>query len=190
VWMAAIVIVGGFFFRRLEVLNCAAIAALVLPLSRPAALKDSSFQLSFLAVGYIAGLALPWLERTVQPYALALKGRRDVTRDGSREPRASQFRMDLRLLARFVEMRLPVRIARVPAKLLVGGLACTFRAWELLVLTLVLQIGMLPLLATQFHRITFAGPMVNFAAVPLTASLFRLDSSRCLAACCLRLSAS
>jgi len=37
------------------------------------------------------------------------------------------------------------------------------------VLTLVLQIGMLPLLASAFHRVTFAGTSVNFAAVPLTA---------------------
>jgi hypothetical protein len=41
--------------------------------------------------------------------------------------------------------------------------------WELFVLTLVLQIGMLPLLASAFHRVTFAGTFVNFAAVPLTA---------------------
>jgi predicted membrane metal-binding protein len=63
--MAAIVVLGGFFFRRLELLNSAAIAALLLLVARPAA------QLSFLAIGCIGGLALPWLDATVQPYARA-----------------------------------------------------------------------------------------------------------------------
>ena len=44
----------------------------------------------------------------------------------------------------------------------------TFRVWELLVITLVLQIGMLPLMARDFHRITLSGPVVNLAAVPMT----------------------
>ena len=172
--MAAIVVIGGFFFRRLELLNSAAIAALLLLVVRPSALGDSSFQLSFLAIGCIGGLAMPWLESTVQPYARALRGWRDVTKDVSYEPWPTQFRIDLRLLARAIERRLPARIARVPGNSLVGGLAFSFRVWELFVLTLVLQIGMLPLLASAFHRITFAGAFVNFAVVPLTAIIVPL----------------
>ena len=167
--MAAIVVMGGFFFRRLELLNSAAIAALVLLVTRPLALRDASFQLSFLAIGCIAGLAIPWLESTVQPYARALQGWRDVTRDAAQEPRATQLRIDLRSIARVIEYRLPARIATMPGKLGVGALGMTFRVWELLVLTLVLQIGMLPLLAGEFHRITLSAPLANFAAVPLTA---------------------
>jgi len=167
--MAAIAVIGGFFFRRLELLNSGAIAALLLLVAKPSALGDSSFQLSFLAIGCIGGLALPWLTATVQPYARALRGWRDVTKDVSYEPRPTQFRIDLRLLARVMERRLPLRIARATGSSLVGGLAFSFRVWELFVLTLVLQIGMLPLLASAFHRITFAGAFVNFAAVPLTA---------------------
>jgi competence protein ComEC len=75
--MAAIVVIGGFFFRRLELLNSAAVAALLLLVARPLALRDASFQLSFLAIGCIAGLAMPWLESTVQPYARALRMNRE-----------------------------------------------------------------------------------------------------------------
>jgi competence protein ComEC len=167
--MAALVVMGGFFFRRLELLNSAAVAALVLLVARPLALRDASFQLSFLAIGCIAGLAIPWLEGAVQPYARALRGWRDVTRDAAHEPRAAQLRIDLRSLARVVETRLPARISTMPGFLGVGVLGLTFRVWELLVLTLVLQIGMLPLLAGEFHRITPSAPLANFAAVPLTA---------------------
>jgi competence protein ComEC len=172
--MAGIVVVGGFFFRRLEISNSAAIAALLLLVARPSVLGDSSFQLSFLAIGCIGGLALPWLTGTVEPYVRALRGWRDTTKDVPYEPRPTQLRIDLRLLARAMEIRLPVRITRVPGSALVGGIAFSCRVWELFVLTLVLQIGMLPLLASAFHRVTFAGTFVNFAAVPLTATIVPL----------------
>ena len=108
--MAAIVVLGGFFYRRLDVLNSAAIAALVLWAARPLALRDSSFQLTFLAIGCIAGLAAPWLEGNVQPYARALRGWRDVTRDAAHEPRAAQFRIDLRTAASWLSAQVPVRL--------------------------------------------------------------------------------
>jgi competence protein ComEC len=166
--MAAIVVLGGFFYRRLDVLNSAAIAALLLLIARPLSLRDSSFQLTFLAIGCIAGLAAPWLERNVQPYAKALRGWRDVTRDAAHEPRAAQFRIDLRSAASWLSARMPARLGIPFENLLAGGIGFTLRAWELLVLTLALQIGMLPLMARDFHRITLAAPFVNLVAVPLT----------------------
>ena len=166
--MAAIVVLGGFFYRRLDVLNSAAIAALVLLVARPLSLHDSSFQLTFLAIGCIAGLAAPWLERNLQPYAKALRGWRDVTRDAAHEPRAAQFRIDLRSAANWLSARLPLRVAAPFQTALVGGIGLTLRVWELMVLTLALQIGMLPLMARDFHRITLSAPFANLFAVPLT----------------------
>jgi competence protein ComEC len=166
--MAAIVVVGRLFYRRLDVLNSAAIAALILLVARPTALKDSSFQLTFLAIGCIGGLALPWLERTVQPFVKALRGWRDVTRDAAHQPIAAQFRIDLRSLVRWVSSRAPSRFRSIAENALVTSVSASFRVWELLVLTLVLQIGMLPLMARDFHRVTLSAPMVNLLAVPLT----------------------
>jgi competence protein ComEC len=166
--MAALVIVSGFFFRRLELLNSAALAALILLAAKPLALRDSSFQLTFVAMGCIAGLAAPWLEKTVQPYVHALRGWRDVTRDAAQEPRAAQFRIDLRSLAHWLSAKLPQRIGNTTENCLIGGLSLTFRAWELLVITVALQLGMLPLMAQDFHRIALSAPFVNLAAVPLT----------------------
>ncbi len=166
--MTAAVVLGGFFYRRLDLLNSAAMAALLLLVARPLALRDSSFQLTFVAIGCIAGLALPWLARTVQPYVRALRGWRDVTRDVAHEPRAIQFRIDLRATARWMSGRVPRRLASTAENALAGGIALSFRVWELLVLTMVLQIGMLPLMARDFHRITLAAPLVNVVAVPLT----------------------
>src|SRR5258708_5216897 len=149
-------------------------AALILLAARPLALRDSSFQLTFVAIGCIAGLALPWLEKTVQPYVRALRGWRDVTRDAAHEPRAIQFRIDLRSLAQWLSTRLPHRLSKPTGDVLVGGLSLTFRVWELLVLTMALQAGMLPLMSRDFHRIPLSAPLVNLAAVPLTGVLVPL----------------
>lgn len=145
--MTAIVVIGGLFFRRLDLLNSAGMAALILLIARPLAVRDSSFQLTFLAIGCIAGLAALWLEKTVQPYVKALRGWRDVTRDTAQEPRAAQFRIDLRATARWISSRVPTRLENPAGEALARGIAFSLRVWELLVITLVLQIGMLPLMA-------------------------------------------
>jgi competence protein ComEC len=166
--MAAAVVVGAIFYRRLDLLNSAAVAALVLLIARPLTIRDPSFQLTFVAIGCIAGLALPWLAVSVQPYAKALRGWRDVTRDVAHKPHAAQFRIDLRTTVRWISARMPRRAAAPAENALAGGLALTFRLSELLVLTVVLQVGMLPLMAADFHRITLAAPIANLFAVPLT----------------------
>ena len=172
--MTAIVVLGGFFFRRLELLNSTAVAALILLIAKPLALRDSSFQLTFVAIGCIAGLAVPWLERTAQPYVHALRGWRDVTRDAADEPRATQFRIDLRSLERWVTARVPQSLGKPTGYGLAGGLALTFRVWELLVVTLTLQIGMLPLVARDFHRVSLSASVVNLVAVPAVGFLVPL----------------
>jgi competence protein ComEC len=172
--MATIVVLGGFFFRRLELLNSAAVAALALLIAKPLALRDSSFQLTFVAIGCIAGLAVPWLDRTAQPYVRALRGWRDVTRDAAHEPRAAQFRIDLRSLGQWISAHIPERLGKATGNAFVGGLSLTFRVWELLVVTIALQIGMLPLMARDFHRVALAAPIVNLGAVPMVGVLVPL----------------
>jgi len=153
----------------------AAVAAVILFMANPLALRDSSFQLTFVAIGCIVGLALPWLEKTAQPYVRALRGCRDVTRDAAHEPRAIQFRIDLRSLALWLASRLPQRLSKPTGDVIGDGLSLTLRVWELLVLTLALQAGMLPLMARDCHRIPLSAPLVNVAAVPLTGIVVPLD---------------
>ncbi|HKW57763.1 MAG TPA: DNA internalization-related competence protein ComEC/Rec2 [Candidatus Acidoferrum sp.] len=172
--MTAIVVIGQLFFRRLDLLNSTAIAALLLLIARPQAVSDSSFQLTFLAIGCIAGLAVPWLERTVQPYTKALRSWRDTTRDSAHEPKAVQFRIDLRFAARWFSSRLPAAMENAPGTAMAGVLGFSFRVWELLAVTLTLQIGMLPLMTRDFHRVTLSAPVVNLVAVPLTGVIVPL----------------
>ena len=165
--MAGIVAVGTIFFRRLDLLNSAAVAALILLVIRPLLLADGSFQLTFVAIGCIAGIAAPWLEKRVQPYVHALRGWREVSRDALHSPKTAQFRIDLRSTTAWVASRFPAKLAAALENSLVGGLSVSLRIFELLVITLALQIGMLPLMTAAFHRVTLAGPVANLVAVPM-----------------------
>jgi competence protein ComEC len=166
--MTGIVVLAGFFYRRLEILNSAAVAALILLVAKPAELFDTSFQLSFLAIGCIAGVAVPWMERQVQPFIGALHGWRDVTRDGAFAARQAQFRLDLRGVATAMTARLSARNAKWAQDFGVKGFGWGLRGAEMVALSVVLQFGMLPLMARDFHRVTLLGPLANLFAVPLT----------------------
>jgi competence protein ComEC len=48
------------------------------------------------------------------------------------------------------------------------------RLWEIVLLSLVIQWGMLPLLALDFHRVSLAGPLSNIPAVILTGFIVPL----------------
>ena len=48
------------------------------------------------------------------------------------------------------------------------------RGAEMIALSVVLQFGMLPLMARDFHRVTLMGPLANLFAVPLTGVIVPL----------------
>lgn len=165
--MAALYLLARPLFRRIDLLNTIALAALALLIWKPSSLADPSFQLSFLAVGVIAGLALPWIERTSQPYRAGLAHVGDVTRDGMHPPRVAQFRIEFRAAAQWLANRLPQRLAPRAGKMLMLPVRAGLRLWDIVVLSFVIQLGMMPLLAQQFHRVALTGPISNIPAVIL-----------------------
>lgn len=172
--MAAFYLLARPLFRRIELLNTIALAALALLVWKPSSLTDPSFQLSFLAVGVIAGLALPWIERTSQPYRAGLAHLGDVTRDATHPPRVAQFRIELRAAARSAGARLPMRIASRAERILSLPIQTALWLWDLAILSLAIQLGMMPSLAQQFHRVTLTGPISNIPAVVLTGLIVPL----------------
>ena len=166
--MAAAYLLGRMLFRRTHLLNAVGLAGLLVLLFRPSELTDASFLLSFLAVGLIAGIAAPWLEQTVEPYLHALDHLSDVTRDGLHPPRAAQFRLDARAMAQWLSSRLPASLSSFSTRLVAGPCRVALRLWELVFMTAVLQIGMIPLMAQYFHRISVVGFAANLPAVLLT----------------------
>jgi competence protein ComEC len=169
--MAAIYLLARMLFRRVALLNAVSLAAVVILLFRPSEVTQASFQLSFLAAGIIAGIAEPLLERTVEHYRRALEHLGDITRDGSHAPKAAEFRIDLRAVSAWLRSRLPLKLAQYCDQIVVMPCRVGLRLWELAVLSVALQIGMLPLMARDFHRVSFIAPVANIPAVLLTSIL-------------------
>ncbi|HYA64598.1 MAG TPA: DNA internalization-related competence protein ComEC/Rec2 [Candidatus Sulfotelmatobacter sp.] len=172
--MAGIVMLGSVFYRRLDLLNSAALAALILLVANPNFVTDSGFLLSFLAIGCIAGIALPLLDRRVQPFVRAVEAWRDVTRDTNHPPRIVQFRLDFRDALTALTRPLSERPARWAQDFGAKATRTSLRVVELFLLSCVLQLGMLPLMARDFHRVSLLGPLVNLMVVPLTGVIVPL----------------
>jgi competence protein ComEC len=127
---------------------------------------DASFQLSFLCVAAIGALASPLLEATSAPLARGLRSIGNVDVDPHLEPRASQLRVELRLAAEtlFWWTRVPARWALLFLALIAR---MTLFAFEMAVISLVIQIGLSLPMAEYFHRVSFTGLSANLLIVPL-----------------------
>jgi competence protein ComEC len=167
--MAAAYLLARGLYRRIDILQAVALAALAIVFMRPGELADPSFQLSFLAVGAIATLAMPLLSRTAEPARIALLHVGDVTRDPSHAPRLVQLRLDLRSIAARIARsslgQVPDRAARVVA--FAPLVAVAF--FETFVISCAIQLGLVPLSVAEFHRVALIGPIANIGAVFLTA---------------------
>ena len=113
-------------------------------------------------------LPIPCIARSSEPYRLALDHLSDVTRDVSHAPRVIQFRMEMRAAAAWISARLPRFAAPFGSGLLAQPFRAAFYFWEIIFISAILQLGMLPPLAYYFHRVTLAGPFANVPALLLT----------------------
>lgn len=167
--MISIYLLGRFFYRQQVLLNAIGGAALVLLLYRPPWLFEPGFDLSFFAALVIAGLAVPILGRTTEPYRAALRQLEEADRDTGFTPRQAQFRLDLRALLtrmkarwRILERRPAVARALVtwPARLAVWTAS-------LLLFSAILQLSLLLPMALTFHRVSLSGIGLNALAIPM-----------------------
>jgi competence protein ComEC len=168
VLMAALYLSARLLFRRMDLLNIAALSALAILAARPSEISDASFLLSFSAVATIGALAVPWIAHSSEPYVRGLGHVTDISRDVVHAPRVIQFRIEMRSAAAWLSARLPRFAAPHGTRLVTGPLRAGLYLWEILVLSAILQLGMLPPLAYYFHRVTFVGPFANVPAVLLT----------------------
>ena len=157
-----------YFYRRGRVLNLLAAVAIVYLVCDPGQLFEPGFQLSFLAVAAIGALAIPALEATSLAFSRSVYGITEVSRDARMEPKAAQFRVEMRLLAETLHYCL-----RIPQDWVARALAFAarlfFYAWEMAVISTVIQIALALPLAIYFHRISLTGFSANIIVVPLLA---------------------
>jgi hypothetical protein len=122
----------------------AAISALLILAARPSEITDAGFLLSFSAVATIGAIAIPLIARSREPYRLALDHLSDVTRDVSHAPRIIQFRIEMRAAAAWISARLPRFAAPFGPVLLAKPFRAALYFREIIFISAILQLGMLP----------------------------------------------
>jgi competence protein ComEC len=159
-----------YFARQRRILNILAAVAIGFLVLDPEQMFEASFQLTFLAVGFIGAFATPLLERTAYPRARALADLPDTGRDLHLARAPAQFRVEMRLLAETLRLwtRLPERFSClaicIPARLLLY-------AFQLAVVSAIVQIGLALPMVVYFHRIGFSGVSANAIVVPLMCAV-------------------
>jgi competence protein ComEC len=166
-FMAAVFLLARLLSRDRNVLNALGAAALGVLIWSPAALFEASFQMTFLAIIAIGGIAVPLAERSFLPYAHAAEHLGDKWRDIGFPPRVGQFRMMLRLWSE--------AIATVTGAWSGGFLSRLMRwclwALELALIGAVAEMVMVLPMAVYFHRATLFAVPTNMLSVPLVAVL-------------------
>ncbi|HME05858.1 MAG TPA: ComEC/Rec2 family competence protein, partial [Bryobacteraceae bacterium] len=159
-------LIGRYFYRRGRLLNLLAAVAIGYLLYDPSQLFEASFQLSFLSVAALGTLAIPILERTSGPFVQGLRNLSEIRRDPRMVPRVAAFRLELRLLAETLWHYISLPKEWILAGV---GLACriAFYAYETVVLSTAIQIGVALPMAIYFHRVSFTGFSANVFIVPL-----------------------
>jgi competence protein ComEC len=155
-------------FRNRAGLNALGIAALGILLFNPRALFEASFQLTFLSVIAIAGIAVPVLRRTIYPLQTGLRNIDSPNYDYSLPSRAAQFRSDVRLLrAQLAEI-----IGKRAANFLTAGIASfLLTASELVIGSIIIQLALTLPMAWYFHRVTTLSLPANTLVIPLAGIL-------------------
>ena len=164
-WMTVVFLVARLLSREHSVANAVGAAALAVLAWTPAALFEASFQMTFLAMVAIVGIASPLAEQTFLPYSRAAEGLGEVWRDGSITPRLAQFRVMLRIWGEALAGVLGMWAAPLPGWLARGTLVVAEFA---LVGTVAEMVMALPM-AAYFHRATVFALPANAVSVPLVA---------------------
>jgi len=149
--------IGAYFYRERRILNLLAGIALGFLVLDPDQMFEASFQLTFLAVGFLGAFAVPAIQATSGPLAAGLRDLRDREMDLHLEPRAAQFRIELRLLAE--TLRVPVWAVAWPAR----GI---FYVYEIVLTSAAVQLGLALPMVVYFHRLGVSGLSANALVIP------------------------
>ncbi len=155
-------------YRDRAALNGLGIAALGILLINPRTLFEASFQLTFLSVIAVAGIAVPVLRRTVYPLQRALKNVDSPAFDFSLPTRAAQFRSDIRLIREQVENIVGPRVANF---MVLRGSGFLLGAAELLFISTIIQMALAMPMAWYFHRATTMALPANALVIPIAEVL-------------------
>ncbi len=158
-------LVGSYFFRRRRILNLLAAVAIAFLVLDPQQLFEPSFQLSFMAVGFLGALAVPLIERTSGPLSRGLAHLSELQRDRRMPPRVAQFRVEIRLLAETIQVwtRWPERLCQI---LVTFPTRIALFIFELTLTSADVRVGLALPMAIYFHRVSLSGLTANAVIIP------------------------
>ncbi len=166
-FMTTIFLLTRLLSRDHNVLNALGAAALGVLVWSPGALFEASFQMTFLAIIAIGGIATPLAERSFLPYSDASANLLDKWRDFALPPRVAQFRIMLRLWSETLDDVIGGWARYLPSLLFRSLLWTVELAWVGAVAEMVMVLPM----AVYFHRATMFAVPANMLSIPLVAVL-------------------
>ncbi len=165
--MTAIYLLARWLDREITALNALGAAALAVLVLDPRSLFEASFQMTFMVILAIAGLAVPLSERLILPRLRALRHLDIIRSDAAVPPRIAQFRVHLRMLTQLSASLLGQRLANLPA----WCLRAFFWTIEAILISLTAELCMILPMAIYFHRATLLALPLNFIDIPLLSVL-------------------
>jgi len=165
--MTAAYLLARWMAREAGALNALGAAALVVLALDPRAMFEASFQMTFLVIVAIAGIAVPLAQRWLSSWKSAVHELWLVRLDATLPPRTAQLRVRLRMFGEVFGVLLGERERDLPLWLLRGAI----RGCNVLLLGVVVEICMVLPMAVYFHRATLLALPSNLVSVPLIAML-------------------
>jgi len=160
--MVSFLVIGRLLDRGYAVLNATAGTAFIILLIDPAAIEDSSFQMTFAAVLAVAGIGEPACRWVLGWLREALTDFNDPSKDGKLPIRAADWRVSRRV---WCELHgFPTWIVTLPWKVvLIAG--------EMAIVSVCVEMVFLVFMVESFHRFTPISPLLNIPAGIIAAAI-------------------
>ena len=165
--MTAAYLLARWLARETGPLNALGTAALAVLVLDPRALFEAGFQMTFLVIVAIAGMALPIARHLLATFNRATYLLWVVRLDAAVPPRAAQLRVRLRMFGVLLESLLGKHARDIPLWLMKGFV------WviDAVLLSIIAEICMVLPMAVYFHRATLVALPLNLVAIPMVAGL-------------------
>jgi competence protein ComEC len=165
--MTSIYLIARWIDREITALNALGAAALVVLIVDPRAMFEASFQMTFLVILAIAGVAVPLSERWIRPHLRALDHLEVVDLDAHLQPQLAQFRVRLRMACGLSGELVHVRLRHGPVWVLRAG----YWVADALLFGVAAELCMVLPMAMYFHRATLLALPLNLVDIPLLSVL-------------------
>jgi competence protein ComEC len=165
--MSALFLLARCFGRQLSALNALGAAALGVLAFDPRALFEPGFQMTFLVILAVAGIARPLIERLVAPRLRALGHLSIIRIDAHLPPRLAQFRVRLRMANVLTGSLLGPTLRN----LLIWTTRAFLRVAEVIIIGIAAEVCMVIPMALYFHRATLLALPLNLVDIPLVSLL-------------------